>query len=62
MEARDATGQALRYFDDEPGRRSAANLLTRERRAAGNTSLYPGFRQRVALSPVSGHNGNGRTG
>jgi hypothetical protein len=38
---RDHNGQALAYvyFEDEPGRRSAAKLLTRDRIAANITKL-----------------------
>ena len=40
---RDATGQALGYCEDEPGRRSAAKLLTRDgaRRIAANIDKLP---------------------
>jgi hypothetical protein len=51
---RDNNGQALAYvyFEDEAGRRAAANLLTRDdaRRIAANIAKIPQFRRGGATS------------
>jgi len=51
---KDSTGRALAYvyYEEEPGRRAAANLLTKDeaRRIASNIAKLPNFRMGGARS------------
>jgi hypothetical protein len=54
---RDANGQALSYayFDDEPGRRAAAKLLTRELAFIEVVASGRGAKLRAQTGSVCGH-------